>query len=117
MGNEENLDLASESVLVPVPTDRPSITVKQAGTYANMVLTGEPIISIDPFEEEKKQYIYKKTVVYVQDDAELDLERSETPVKVDKDGFTEFISKKEIEEKLTVLLNLLKKSKMRLKLL
>merc|ERR1711970_1014377 len=37
--DEENLDLESKSVLVPVPTDRPSITVNQAGTYANMLLT------------------------------------------------------------------------------
>merc|ERR1712008_459904 len=93
--DEENLDVESESVLVPVPTDGPSITVTQVGTYANMVLTGETVISSEPVEEEKKEYIHKQTILHVQDETELGRERSESPVKVDKQGFKEAISKKE----------------------
>merc|ERR1711962_1035274 len=93
--NEEDVDPVSESVFVPVPSDRPSITVNQPGSFANIVLKGEPVISPEPVEEEKKEYIYKTPIIHVQDDTEPSGERSENTEKVDEEGFTEFVSKKE----------------------
>merc|ERR1711962_1845545 len=90
-----DVDPLSESVFVPVPSDRPSITVNQPGSCANIVLKGEPVISPEPAEEEKKEYIYKTPIIHVQDDTEPSGERSENTEKVDEEGFTEFVSKKE----------------------